>query len=145
MKIEDINDEWASDCHIDRNNITLESLRTPNLHQKYLNLMMQCKQRLIKYRSDYNEMKEVRARYYSGEMTSEECKEYGWSQYQGLKPLKSAMEGKLETDSELSKIKLKLDYMETMHYQLESILNQIRGRDWTIKNHIEWSKFQAGN
>jgi hypothetical protein len=145
MNIEQITQEWAQDCRIDRNNLTLETLRTPNLHQKYLDMLMQCKQKLLKLSVDYDSMKELRSRYYQGLLSKEELEERGWSQWQGLKPLKSDMGTKLDGDSELSKIRLKVQYMETMHYQLESILGQIKGRDWTIKNHITWLQFQAGS
>ena len=145
MKIEDITQQWSEDCVIDRNNLTLETLRTPNLHQKYLEMLMQCKQKFIKYSSDYDSMKELRSRYYQGILSKEELEDYGWSQFQGLKPLKSDMQSKLDGDSELQKIRLKVQYIEAMHYQLESILNQIKGRDWSIKNHIQWQMFQAGS
>jgi hypothetical protein len=90
-------------------------------------------------------MKELRSRYYQGILSKEELEDYGWSQFQGLKPLKSDMQSKLDGDSELQKIRLKVQYIEAMHYQLESILNQIKGRDWSIKNHIQWQMFQAGS
>ena len=145
MKIEDINEQWAVDCHINRNDLTLETLRTPNLHQKYLHLLMQCKQKLIKYAADFETMKDLRTRYYQGTLSKEELEEYGWSQYQGLKPLKSDLGTKLDGDTELQKIKLKVQYIEAMHYQLESILHQIKGRDWAIRNHVEYIKFSSGN
>jgi hypothetical protein len=144
MKIEDITQQWSEDCVIDRNNLTLETLRTPNLHQKYLELLMQCKQKLIKYSSDYDSMKELRSRYYQGILSKEELEDYGWAQYQGLKPLKSDMQSKLDGDTELQRIRLKVQYIEAMIYQIESILHQIKGRDWVIKNHITWQMFQAG-
>ena len=145
MNIDYINEQWAVDCNIDRNDLTLETLRTPNLHQKYLDMLMSCKQKLMRYSSDFDAMKELRSRYYQGLLSKDELAERGWSQYQGLKPLKSDMSTKLDGDSELQKIRLKLQYIEAMHYQLESILNQIKGRDWAIKNHIEYAKFISGN
>lgn len=145
MNIEQINEQWAIDCVIDRNDLTVETLRSSNLHQKYLEMLMQCKSKLIKYTADYSSMKELRSRYYQGYLSVEECKELNWTQYQGLKPLKSDMTVKLDGDSELLKIKLKVQYIESMHYQIESILQQIKGRDWQIRNFIELTKFMAGN
>lgn len=144
MNIEEINEQWAADCTIDRNRLTEETLRSANLHQKYLALLMQCKSKLIKLSSDYSEMKELKTRYYNGELTQEELVEHGLKQYQGLKPLKSTMGEKLDGDSDIIKLKLKIQYMENMQYQLESILQQIKGRDWALRNHIEYIKFVAG-
>lgn len=145
MQIEEIDSAWAKDCKIDRNNLAEETIRSGVLHQKYLNLLMSVKNKLIKQTNDYLIMKDLRTRYYLGELTKEELENHGWSQYQGLKPLKSDMQNKLDVDSELLKIKLKIQYLENIQYQLESILQQIRNRDWAIKSHIEWLKFQAGN
>ena len=145
MQIEDISEMWATDCHINRNDLTVETLRTANLHQKYLDILMQCKNKLIKLSSDYMAMKELKTRYYNGELTQEELYVHSLKQYQGLKPLKSAMAEKLEGDSDLLKIKLKVQYVENMVYMLESILHQIKGRDWQLRNHIEYVKFMAGN
>jgi len=30
-------------------------------------------------------------------------------------------------------------------YMLESVMQQIKSREWQIKNGIEWKKFLAGN
>ena len=144
MNIEEINEQWAADCTINRNNLTEETLRSANLHQKYLALLMQCKGKLIKLSSDYSELKDLKTRYYNGELTQEELQENNLKQYQGLKPLKSTMSEKLDGDPDIIKLKLKIQYMENMQYQLESIMQQIKGRDWSIRNHIEYIKFVAG-
>ncbi len=143
--VEQIDAMWAKDCVIDRNNLTEETIKTASLHQKYLSMMMEVRNKLIKYNHDYLQMKELRSRYYLGELTKDELEQNGWMQYQGLKPLKSDMQTKLETDSELLKLKIKIQYLENIQYQLENILNQIKGRDWALKNHIEWLKYASGN
>ena len=143
--VEQIDAMWAKDCVIDRNNLTEETIKTASLHQKYLSMMMEVRNKLIKYNHDYLQMKELRSRYYLGELTKDELEQNGWMQYQGLKPLKSDMQTKLETDSELLKLKIKIQYLENIQYQLENILIQIKGRDWALKNHIEWLKYASGN
>jgi len=50
----------------------------------------------------------------------------------------------LQGDSELVTLKIKIDYLETMIYFLESVLGQIKARDWQIKTAVEWKKFLAG-
>ena len=144
MNIEEINEAWAQDSPIDRNNLTVETLRSPNLHQKYLGFLMQAKSKLIKLENDLAELRILKFRYYRGELTKEELDAHGWNQYQGLKPLKSDMNEFLESDADILKIKLRAKYIENMIYQLESIMKQISGRDWAIRNHIEHMKFVAG-
>lgn len=145
MDFDSISAMWADDCQIDRNNLTIETLTGAQLHQKYLAILMQCKGRQIKLNNDYALLKEVKTRYYNGELSKDELEEYGLTQYQGLKPLKSDMAVKLDGDQDIIKIKLKMQYNEGMIYQLESILQSIKGRDWAIRNHLQWLQFQAGN
>jgi hypothetical protein len=50
----------------------------------------------------------------------------------------------LTGDTELNTMRVKIDYLETMIYFLESVLGQIKARDWQIKTAVEWKKFLAG-
>jgi hypothetical protein len=50
----------------------------------------------------------------------------------------------LQGDTDLNTQRIKIDYLETMIYLLESILGQIKARDWQLKSAIEWKKFLAG-
>jgi hypothetical protein len=70
--------------------------------------------------------------------------QYGWEQWQGVKPLKNEMEEFLEGDFELSEAQLRQEYLESIISYLESIMNQIKQRDWQIRNSIEWKKFISG-
>lgn len=69
----------------------------------------------------------------------------GWEPYQYTKPLKNEMEEILKGDEDLTKLQMKLDYVDATVYALESIMNQIKARDWQIKNAIEFKKFLAGS
>jgi hypothetical protein len=42
-------------------------------------------------------------------------------------------------------MKVKIEYLQTMSYLLESILGQIKARDWQLKTVLEHKKFLAGN
>jgi hypothetical protein len=50
----------------------------------------------------------------------------------------------LQGDTDLNTLRVKIDYLETMIYFLESVLTQIKARDWQIKSHIDWKRFLAG-
>ena len=50
----------------------------------------------------------------------------------------------LESDEKLSKIKLKIEYFDTMLKYLEEILRQVSNRTYQIKNAIEWRRFSSG-
>lgn len=144
MNIEQIQEMWEADCEIDDNYLGEHSTKTPKLHAKYVKLLTGVKLKLTKLQSDYNLLRKAKFRYYRGELGREELQELGWSQWQGVKPLKNEMDEFLSGDTELNTLRVKIDYLETMIYLLESILSQIKSRDWQLKNAITWKQFLAG-
>jgi hypothetical protein len=144
MNIEQIQDMWETDAEIDDNYLGENSTATPKLHAKYIKLLVQAKLKLTKVQSDYNLMRKAKFRYYRGEMSREELTDLDWAQWQGVKPLKNEMDEFLTGDGDLNTLRVKIDYLETMIYLLESILGQIKARDWQIKSGIEWKRFLAG-
>lgn len=144
MDIKEIKLAWEQDCIIDETKLDYSSINTAKLHSKYLGLLIDTKLKLTRTRNEYNEYKNKRIKYFSGKMTKEELEENNWEQYQFNKPLKSEMEDLLDGDSELNKYKIRLEYLEAMAYLLESILGQIKSRDFQIKNIIQWKQFTAG-
>jgi hypothetical protein len=77
-------------------------------------------------------------------MSREELTDLNWNQWQGVKPIKNEMDEFLKGDNDLNTMTVKIQYLETMVYMLESILGQIKARDWQIKTAVEWKKFLAG-
>jgi hypothetical protein len=144
MKIEQIQDMWEQDCNIDDNYLGEAATTTPKFHSKYIKLLIDAKLKLSKYNSDYNQLRKTKFRYYRGEMSRQELSDLQWDQWQGVKPLKNEMDEILTGDSELNNIQMKIEYLNSMIYLLESILGQIRSRDFQIKNGIELKKFLAG-
>lgn len=144
MKIDEIQLMWESDCGIDDNYLGEAATFTPKLHSKYIKLVVEAKLKLSKLNSDYNTLRKTKFRYYRGEMSKIELAEVGWDQWQGIKPLKGEMDEILTGDTDLNTINLKIEYLGSMIYLLESILGQIRSRDFQIKNGIAWKQFLAG-
>jgi hypothetical protein len=144
MNIEQLQEEWEKDCQIDDNYLGEQSTATPKLHSKYIKLLVGVKLKHTKLNADYNMLRKNKFRYYRGEMSRDELTENGWQQWQGVKPLKNEMDEFLTGDNELNTLKVKIEYLETMIYLLESILQQIKARDWQIKTHVEWKRFLAG-
>jgi hypothetical protein len=68
----------------------------------------------------------------------------GWDQWQGVKPLKNEMEEFLGGDKDLNTQEIKVMYLQSVVEFIESIMNQIKARDWQIRNSIEWKKFISG-
>lgn len=145
MTLDELHDLWDADCKINDDHLDRESVKTPNLHAKYLRFLIQHKMKLAALQTDYNLMRQRKFRYYRGEMGKNELDELQWGQWQGVKPLKNEMEEFLDGDSDLNKITIKCAYIKNMIEALESILNQIKSRDWQIRNAIQWKQFVAGS
>jgi len=144
MKLEEMQDMWDADCQIDDNYLGEQSTATPKLHAKYVRLLVNIKLKHTKLQSDYNMLRKAKFRYYRGELSRDELEALGWVQWQGIKPLKNEMEEFLGGDNDLNKQEIKANYIQCIVEFLESIMNQIKARDWQIRNSIEWKKFLSG-
>jgi hypothetical protein len=144
MTLDELQTMWENDCQIDDNFLGENSTATPKLHAKYVKLLVNTKLKHTKIQADYALLRKNKFRHYRGELSRDELTNLGWEQWQGVKPLKNEMDEFLQGDSELVTLKIKIDYLETMIYFLESVLQQIKARDWQIKTAVEWKKFLAG-
>lgn len=145
MTLEELHDLWDVDCNINDDHLDRESVKTPNIHAKYIRLLIQHKMKLAALQTDYKILRQRKFRWYRGEMGQTELNEVGWSQWQGNKPLKNEMDEFLEGDNDLNKIVIKCEYIKGIIEALESILGQIKARDWQIRNAIQWKQFIAGS
>lgn len=144
MNLQEIQDEWERDCQIDDNHLGEASTYTPNLHAKYLKILINTKLKLTKIQADYNLLRKNKFKYYRGELSREELSSLGWEPWQYNKPLKNEMDEFLQGDNDLIALNQRIEYLNIILYTLESILNQIKARDWQIKNGIQWKTFLSG-
>ena len=144
MNLEQLQEQWDIDCQIDDNYLGENSTATPKLHAKYVKLLVNIKLKHTKLQADYLLLRKNKFRLYRGELSRDELTQLNWDQWQGVKPLKNEMDEFLSGDTELVNIKMKIDYLETMIYFLESVLQQIKARDWQIKTAVQWKMFLAG-
>lgn len=144
MNIDELKESWAKDSIISEFDLSREALRVPQLHSKYIDLLIGSKMNLAKRKHDLARMQNLKARYYRGELSKDELSQYNLVQWQYNKPLKSEMDSFLDADEDCILIKGKIEYFEMMVYFLESIMKSIASRSFDIKNSIEFKKFQAG-
>ncbi len=144
MNLEQLMSTWEIDCKIDDNHLGEASTDTPNLHSKYVNHLVSYKLKLAKIKGEYNLLRKNKFRYYRGELSRQELEDLGWVQWQGVKPLKNEMDEFLQGDTDLVQMEQKVEYLNTIVYFLESVLSQIRSRDFQIKNGIQWKQFLVG-
>jgi hypothetical protein len=144
ITLNELQDQWTSDCKIDELNLGTASTKTPELHAKYLNHLTTFKLQLRKYESQMLSLRRLKWKYYRGELSKEELLELGWSQYLGNHPLKNEMIEFLDSDPDVIKVVDKIEYIKACLYQCELIMKSLSSRTWDIKSAIEWHKFTNG-
>ena len=140
MTLEELQELVDKDLKINESELDLESLKTPQLHNKYLKHYNNFKLLMTRAESDYKILKRVKWEYYTGKASPEVYKQKPFN----LKIMKSDIDKYLESDEDLIKSKQKIEYLETVVNYLDRTLKIISGRDWQIRNSIEWRKFTSG-
>ena len=140
MTLEELQELVDKDLKINESELDLESLKTPQLHNKYLKHYNNFKLLMTRAESDYKILKRVKWEYYTGKASPEVYKQKPFN----LKIMKSDLDKYLDSDEDLIKSKQKIEYLETVVNYLDRTLKIIGGRDWQIRNSIEWRKFISG-
>jgi len=143
MELSEIKKMAYQDMPIDDTELDIESLKIPQLHNKYLNIFHDEKLILCKAETDYKSLLKTKWEYYTGKLDEEQLEEYGWEPFP-FKILKNDIQLYLDADSELIKLKNKIQYQKEKVSYLESILKSINNRQWSIRGAIDWRKFISG-
>ena len=143
MRFDDIRKMVEKDMVIDDSELDLESLKIPQLHNKYLNLFHDERILLRKLEVERRELIRDKWEYYSGKMSEEELARREWEPFQ-LKVLKQDLDMYIQSDSDVTKIDDRITLQKEKVDYLASIVKSITGRGWEIKNAIEWRRFTSG-
>ena len=144
MKLEEIQELWNRDREIDIAELAIESVRIPQLHDKYLKIYIDERIKLKSLEFELSKMVRLKNDYYSGRMAQEDLKKFGWEPFLG-KILKGEMHSYLEADEDVFRIKTKIVMMEEKINYLDSIVKMINNRGFQIKSAIDWIKFKSGS
>lgn len=141
MNLDEISEMWSRDSVIDPDNLHDESLKIPQLHSKYYTIYNTITLLREKARDTYNRVKLERYNYYSGKAPAEVYEEEPFP-YKVRD--KEALQRHMDADEKLSKVELKIRYYDIMLKFLEEIIKTVSNRNFSIKNAIDWNRFQAG-
>lgn len=146
LDLESILEMWKEDCQIDEFKLDESSRHTPNLHAKYLEIRSLTKLKLQEVELAQKTLLKDKWLYYNGKMDGDTIKELGWEfdPFNGLKVLKGDMNHFYDSDIDIQKSEAKVTYFKTMLETLDEIINNLKWRHSTIKNMIEWRRFEAG-
>ena len=128
---------------MDDTELDIESLKTPQLHNKYLNFFHDEKLIYVKQEEEYKKLYRLKWEYYTGKMDQDSLDRLEWEPFQ-LNILKADIEKYLSSDEDLSLIRLRLSYTKEKVDYLESVIKIISNRQWNIRSAIDWRKFLNG-
>ena len=144
MKFEEIQKLWSGDCHIDETELSQESVKIPQLHNKYLILFHDEKLRLRTMKFDHSKLLKVKREYFSGRMDETELEAYDWEPFQ-YKLLKADEQEYIDADDDIIEGKKKISLQEEKVEYLESVVKSLSTRGYLIKNAIDWKRFTEGH
>jgi hypothetical protein len=143
MELEELNKMWVQDCKIDDTNLSRAASIIPELHNKYYRFYMKEALKVKRLKADLVMLEKDKTEYYAGTMSEEDLKQRGWPPNR-LKILRQDINKYIESDKDIIKLSLTIDYHSSVANYLEEIIRQINSRNFIIKNMLEWSKFQSG-
>ncbi len=140
MDLEQLQLESDKDLKINDTELDLESLKTPQLHNKWMKHYTKFKLLLTRTEDELRVLRRDKWEYYTGKSAP---------QIYQLKPfnfkiLKTDVDKYLEADEDIQKLTQKLAYLNVVVDFLDKTLRVIVNRTYTIKNAIEWRRFTSG-
>ena len=140
MTLEELQTQADKDLVIDDTELDTESLKTPILHNKYLQYYNKFNLLLKKSQWEERTLQREKWEYYTGKSDPEVYKQKPFD----LKVLKNDVHIYINSDEDIQKIQAKIEYQSAIVSYLEQILRILNNRSFTIKNAIEWRRFTSG-
>ena len=135
INLDKIQSMWQEDCKIDIDNMHEESIKVPQLHSKYHEILNNLILLRTKAQKIQKSVRHERYEYYSGKADPDV---YEREPFPKKVRDKDALIRYMDADDRVSDANLKVEYYDVMINYTESILKQISNRTYQIKNSIEW-------
>ncbi len=140
MDLEQLQEQADKDLKINDSELDLESMKTPQLHNKYLKHLNKFKLLLTRAEDEMKNIKKEKWEYYTGKADPAVYQANPFN----LKILKQDVDKYIDADIDYQKINQKVKYLETVVDFLDRTVRQISNRGFVIKNAIDWRKFTSG-
>ena len=119
LKLSDIRQMVETDMKIDPTTLDRESLNIPQLHNKYLCIMLDEKLILKKQESDLAVLRKNKWLYYLGKMSEEQLTELGWEAFE-LAITRQDVDRFMESDSDYITLSNKVELQREKIYNTTS-------------------------
>tara|TARA_Y100000004_G_C8825870_1_gene373990 strand:- start:230 stop:667 length:438 start_codon:yes stop_codon:yes gene_type:complete len=139
MNLENLKAEVKKDLTIDKTDLASESIRIPQIHNKYLNFLMNDRLSLSKFDSDLVKLRHKKWLYYTGKMSQEELDELGWDPFD-LTVLKTDIDKFVNADDDVILLQHKVVLLREKVNYLEGVMKAINNLNWNIRSAIDWMR-----
>ena len=143
MNIDQIKAQADIDTIINPSNLDEESIKIPQVHNKYLCILMDEKIVLEALESKLKLLRRDKWLYYSGKMSEEELKQKGWKPFD-LNILKQELDRFIDSDIDVINLSNKVFVQKEKVNYIESVIKIISNKIWNIRANIDWIKFTQG-
>jgi hypothetical protein len=143
MTLDEIRNMTKNDLTMDETELEIESMKTPQLHNKYLIIFTDEKLILGKMESDLYRLKKYKWLYYTGKMSQDELNDRDWDPF-SLNILKTDIDRFMQSDDDIIHTTNKILLQREKVNYLESVIKIINNRQWSIRAAIDWLKFTNG-
>jgi len=140
MKLQEIMSMFQDDSKVDRTQLEVESMNTPLLHAKYLNMLHTEVAILKALISKQKVIELIKFQYYTGKADAQDYKDSPFHH----KVMKSDLATYVEADTEYRTLDDKIEMKTNKVKYLESCVKGVANRNWAIRNAIEMIKFNNG-
>ena len=140
LDLEAILDEIERDSTVNMNQLVQESARIPLLHAKWLRKLVQATREFHATQAKFDKVVRLKHDYYLGRASDEVYRKFPLH----IKASKSELQMYLDADDGYVTIKAELTDATIIQNLIEQFINELNKRNFTIKNAIDYMKFQGG-
>lgn len=130
-----------TDLALDKSQLDYESLRTPKLHNKWLRMLFDRKERLKMLEFKRKILARDKWLYYNGKASDEVYKEKGLFQH---KVLKNDLNMFIEADEEVHEMEARIERVKCELEYVQKTLDELNRRSFHISNCLKALKFLNG-
>ena len=143
MTFDELKEQVQEDLKIDSTELAIESVNTPQIHNKYLLFLKKHKEALAEDERTLRVMRKYKWLYYTGKLSKEELDRFKWEPFE-LNILKTDVDRFIDADDDVIRLERHITEKKELVSYLDGVVKIVGNRQWNIRSAIEWIKFSHG-
>lgn len=143
MNFDELKEQVQEDLKIDSTELAIESVNTPQIHNKYLIFLKKHKEALAEDERILRVMRKYKWLYYTGKLSKEELDRFKWEPFD-LNILKTDVDRFIDADDDVIRLERQITEKKELVSYLDGVVKIVGNRQWNIRSAIEWIKFSHG-